>query len=100
MTRIYLAKSNGKDLNLVNGYREMWGMSMWCVFSVALPNISYRWKLAWQASNLRIHESKSCALPLGDTPLYYRVINSLCGNVNIQSQNSLHSGNRWNLRCE
>ena len=39
----YLVKSNGKDLNLVNGNRELWGMSMWCVFSVALPDISYRW---------------------------------------------------------
>ena len=44
------------------------------VISVALPDISYRWKLAWQDLNLRVLESKSSALPLGDTPLYYRVI--------------------------
>lgn len=42
-TKHYLVKSNGKDLNLVNGNRELF----WCEFfvfcSVALPNISYRW---------------------------------------------------------
>ena len=39
-------------------------------------------------------ESKSGALPLGNSPLYYRVINSLCGKLSIHPQNSRHSGKR------
>ena len=29
MTKRFLVKTNGKDLNLVNGDRELWGMSSW-----------------------------------------------------------------------
>lgn len=45
--------------------------------SVALPDISYRWKLAWQDLNLRVLESKSSALPLGDTPLVKLLVKPL-----------------------
>ena len=33
--------------------------------------------LGWQDLNLRMHESKSCALPLGDTPSMIGLFNFL-----------------------